>query len=182
MSRSTPPAFLDIEASGFGRDSYPIEIGFVLPDGDAWCTLVRPEPDWTHWDPAAEALHGISRSLALRHGRPAVDVARELNRRLGGLTVYSDGWAHDYAWLALLFEAGGRSPSCATPSAKTRRRPGRPPANGCDASGRWRATGPAATPASCSSPGRPCTGRQRRRPDQRTSGPRSSSAARRPAQ
>lgn len=110
MARSTPPAFLDIEASGFGRDSYPIEIGFVLPDGHAWCTLVRPEPDWTHWDPAAEALHGITRSLALRHGRPAVDVARELNRRLAGLTVYSDGWAHDYAWLALLFEAGGRSP------------------------------------------------------------------------
>lgn len=111
MAASTPPAFLDIEASGFGRDSYPIEIGFVLPDGSAWCTLVRPEPDWTHWDPAAEALHGIDRALALRHGRPAVDVARELNRRLGGSVVYSDGWAHDYAWLALLFEAAGRSPS-----------------------------------------------------------------------
>lgn len=111
MGSSTPPAFLDIEASGFGRDSYPIEIGFVLPDGDAWCTLVRPEPDWTHWDSAAESLHGITRAIALRHGRPAVDVARELNRRLGKMTVYSDGWAHDYAWLALLFEAGGRSPT-----------------------------------------------------------------------
>jgi hypothetical protein len=111
MASSTPPAFLDIEASGFGRDSYPIEIGFVLSDGEAWCTLVRPEPDWTHWDPAAEALHGITRELALRHGRPAVDVARELNRRLRGQTAYSDGWAHDYAWLALLFEAAGRAPA-----------------------------------------------------------------------
>jgi len=111
MASSTPPAFLDIEASGFGRDSYPIEIGFVLPDGEAWCTLVRPEPEWTHWDPAAALLHGITRDLALRHGRPAVDVARDLPRRLRGLTVYSDGWAHDYAWLALLFEAGGRAPA-----------------------------------------------------------------------
>ena len=76
MASSTPPAFLDIEASGFGRDSYPIEIGFVLSDGEAWCTLVRPESGWTHWDPAAEALHGITRDLALRHGRPPVDVAR----------------------------------------------------------------------------------------------------------
>ncbi len=111
MASSTPPAFLDIEASGFGRDSYPIEIGFVLSDGEAWCSLVRPEPGWTHWDPAAQALHGITRELALRHGRPVVDVASELNRRLRGQTVYSDGWAHDYAWLALLFEAAGRTPA-----------------------------------------------------------------------
>ena len=27
------PAILDIEASGFGRGSYPIEIGYYLPDG-----------------------------------------------------------------------------------------------------------------------------------------------------
>jgi hypothetical protein len=111
MLPPSPPAFLDIEASGFGRDSYPIEIGFVLPDGSAWCTLVRPEPDWIHWDAEAEALHGITRSAAVRYGRPAVDVARELNRKLGGLTVYSDGWAHDYAWLGRLFEAAGRAPA-----------------------------------------------------------------------
>jgi hypothetical protein len=111
MAPAAPPAFLDIEASGFGRDSYPIEIGFVLPDGQAWCTLVRPEPEWLHWDAAAQALHGISRDAVLRHGRPAIDVARELNRRLGGQVVYSDGWAHDYAWLARLFDAAGRTPT-----------------------------------------------------------------------
>src|SRR3990167_8850773 len=44
MASRTPPAFLDIEASGFGRDGYPIEIGFVLSDGEAWRTLVRPSP------------------------------------------------------------------------------------------------------------------------------------------
>lgn len=111
MPIAATPAFLDIEASGFGRESYPIEIGFVLPDGGTWCTLVRPEPEWTHWDGEAEALHGITRALALRYGRPPVDVARELNRRLRGLTVYTDGWAHDYAWLGRLFDAAGRAPT-----------------------------------------------------------------------
>lgn len=38
-------------------------------------------------------------------------MARELNRRLHGQVVYSDGWAHDYAWLARLYEAAGRAPS-----------------------------------------------------------------------
>ena len=50
------PACLDMEASGFGRHSYPIEVGFVLGDGQSWCTLIRPAADWTHWDPAAERL------------------------------------------------------------------------------------------------------------------------------
>jgi hypothetical protein len=105
------PAFLDIEASGFGRDSYPIEIGFVLPDGHAWCTLIQPLPEWTHWDAAAQALHGISRETALRHGRPVAEAARELNQRLRGLTLHCDGWAHDYAWLNLLFDAAGGVPA-----------------------------------------------------------------------
>ena len=107
----SPPAVLDIEASGFGRDSYPIEIGFVTPDGIAACTLVRPEPGWTHWDAAAEAVHGIRRETAVKHGRPATEVAKWLNDALGGQVVYCDGWAHDYAWLAALYEAAGRRPA-----------------------------------------------------------------------
>lgn len=106
-----PPAILDLEASGFGAGSYPIEVGVVLPDGSAWCTLIRPEPDWRHWDPAAEALHGIPRELALRHGRPVGEVARTLNARLEGRTVYCDGWARDYPWLARLYDAAGCWPS-----------------------------------------------------------------------
>ena len=105
------PCVLDIEASGFGRGSYPIEIGFVLPDGTAYCTLIVPDDDWTHWDGDAERIHGISRSLLQRHGRSAHEVATELNHRLAGHTVYCDNWAHDYAWLARLFEAAAISPS-----------------------------------------------------------------------
>jgi hypothetical protein len=105
------PAILDMEASGFGKASYPIEVGYVLPDGQSYCTLIRPLDNWTHWDPAAEALHGISRSTALAHGRPVADVVRHLNHHLHGRTVYSDGWAHDYSWLAALFDAADRQPS-----------------------------------------------------------------------
>jgi hypothetical protein len=105
------PCVIDIEASGFGRGSYPIEIGFVLPDGTAYCTLILPEEGWTHWDGDAERVHGISRSLLQRHGRSAREVAAELNERLAGRAVYCDNWAHDYTWLARLFESAAISPS-----------------------------------------------------------------------
>src|SRR3954468_2528729 len=78
------PCVIDIEASGFGRGSYPIEIGFVLPDGTAYCTLIVPDESWTHWDGDAERIHGISRALLQRHGRSASEVANELNQRLAG--------------------------------------------------------------------------------------------------
>jgi DNA polymerase III epsilon subunit-like protein len=105
------PCVLDIEASGFGRHSYPIEVGYVLPSGRAVCMLVRPEVHWTHWDAGAEQVHGITRSVLATHGRDAREVAQTLNRDLQGHTVYCDGWAHDYSWLAALFEEAGFSPS-----------------------------------------------------------------------
>ena len=102
---------LDIEASGFGRSSYPIEVGLVLPDGQSFCTLVRPESGWTHWDPQAEQVHGIARDLLHARGRPASEVAQALNERLAGQVVYSDGWAHDYSWIGRLYEAADLLPS-----------------------------------------------------------------------
>lgn len=102
---------LDIEASGFGRHGYPIEVGFVRDDGRAWCTLIRPLPEWTHWDEDAARLHGITREALHRHGRPPAAVAQTLNEALSGRTVYCDGWAHDYTWLAALYEAADLAPS-----------------------------------------------------------------------
>lgn len=106
----SPPCVIDIEASGFGHRSYPIEIGFVRDDGHAWCSLVRPADDWLHWDPQAEQVHGIHRPQLLQHGRPVTEVAQRLNDDLAGRTVYCDGWAHDYTWLGLLFEEAGLVP------------------------------------------------------------------------
>ncbi|MBB5203231.1 hypothetical protein HNQ51_000524 [Inhella inkyongensis] len=111
MPTASAPAFIDIEASGFGRGSYPIEIGFVDPQGQLFCTLVQPQADWSHWDEQAAALHGIARELLDSHGKPCDWVAAQLNQRLAGQTVYCDGWGQDYPWLQRLFEAAEQAPS-----------------------------------------------------------------------
>jgi hypothetical protein len=105
------PTVLDIEASGFGRNSYPIEVGFVLPNGHTFCSLIRPQPHWTHWDEQAAHTHHIPRHLLAERGRPVEEVAARLNTDLRGLTVYSDGWANDYSWLGALYDEAEMSPS-----------------------------------------------------------------------
>src|SRR5258706_1537983 len=105
------PIVLDIEASGFGRDSYPIEVGFVLPSGESRCMLIRPAAHWTHWDAAAERLHQISRECLMQDGLAIRDVVEELNATLYDCTVYTDGWGHDYSWLAALCDVAGRVPT-----------------------------------------------------------------------
>lgn len=102
---------LDIEASGFGAKSYPIEVGFVLPDGRGFCTLIHPAPSWLHWDPQAQKVHGISQQKLLTRGRSVREVAHQLNERLHGLTLYTDAWLHDYTWMATLYEAADCVPS-----------------------------------------------------------------------
>nr|WP_295130833.1 hypothetical protein [uncultured Roseateles sp.] len=98
------PAILDIEASGFGRGSYPIEVGIVDSAGAMFCSLIQPEPEWQHWDASAEAIHGISRATLCRYGKPPLWVAQQINSHLRGQVVYCDAWAHDYPWLARLFD------------------------------------------------------------------------------
>ena len=107
---AAPPIVIDVEASGFGRGSYPIEIGVAMSDGTTHCFLVRPQPEWTHWDPSAQELHGISRGTLDVHGRPVGEVAQSLNVLLTGTTAYSDAWSYDLAWVHLLFDAAGLVP------------------------------------------------------------------------
>jgi hypothetical protein len=105
------PIVVDIEASGFGRDSYPIEVGYVLPEGDTYCSLIQPDAAWTHWDDEAQRLHGITRAATVAFGRPPREVARQLNRVLAGQTAYTDGWANDYSWMGALFDAANLTPA-----------------------------------------------------------------------
>ena len=105
-----PPSIMDIEASGFGLGSYPIEIGIVMPEGRAWCSLVRPEADWQHWDPNAAAMHGITREQLQLYGRSPTEIADTLNEWLHGEVIYSDAWAHDFTWLSKLYDAAERTP------------------------------------------------------------------------
>ena len=98
------PIILDVEASGFGRDSYPIEVGFANREGDTHCYLIHPEPDWNHWDTSSEQLHGINRELLIQRGRPVQEIGQQLNQLMAGKTIYSDGWGFDQTWLSLLFD------------------------------------------------------------------------------
>ena len=109
----TLPVIIDIEASGFGKGSYPIEVGYYMPGGNAYCTLIRPEPGWVHWDTSAEAVHGIAREHLVSHGKSALDVCRVLNRDLVGQRVYCDAWSYDYVWLSVMYDAVGLVPSFA---------------------------------------------------------------------
>lgn len=99
------PAVIDIEASGFGQESYPIEVGVITESGKRYCSLIKPQEDWTHWSDDAMDLHGISRELLMRKGLGAGQVCYELNQLLAGKTVFSDGWVVDYPWLIKLFDA-----------------------------------------------------------------------------
>ena len=107
MLRHRPPIIIDIEASGFGADGYPIEIGVAFGDGTKYCSLIAPTPGWTFWDAGAEKLHGVSRSVLEHYGKPAAEVATRLNELLGSRTAYTDGWVVDKPWLNRLYFAAG---------------------------------------------------------------------------
>ncbi|WP_158971548.1 hypothetical protein [Paraglaciecola sp. L3A3] len=98
------PNIIDIEASGFGAFSYPIEVGVVNTQGQKFCRLVKPVIGWEHWDVKAESLHGISRELLQAKGESVVQLCLDLNVFLKNQVVYSDGWVVDQPWLIKLFD------------------------------------------------------------------------------
>jgi len=106
----TPPSIIDIEASGFGKESYPIEIGYVTSHGKRWCSLIKPSDNWQHWSQDAEQLHHISRDTLFSHGQHVDAVATHLNDVFLNQIVYSDGWLHDFTWINRLFEMANTSP------------------------------------------------------------------------
>lgn len=99
------PIIIDIEASGFGKHGYPIEVGIITENASTWCSLITPEDDWQHWDESAENAHHIKREFLFTHGKSAKDIAQMLNEKLHNKTVYTDGWMHDYVWISRLFDA-----------------------------------------------------------------------------
>lgn len=112
-------AFLDFEASSLSPTSYPIEIGWAVAGAEAAEShLILPHPDWIDWDPAAQGVHGISRSQLFEHGLAGPAVLALMTRSLAGLVVYSDAPAEDGHWLDRLCMACG-SPfpsSCKMPA------------------------------------------------------------------
>jgi len=86
MHRPDTPYIIDVEASGFGGTSYPIEVGVALDGGRRFCTLIQPAPSWTFWSDQAEATHGVSRQQLRTFGKPVPEVAGLLNEKLAGYT------------------------------------------------------------------------------------------------
>jgi hypothetical protein len=109
MARVVTPLIIDVEASGFGETSYPIEVGVALENNKKFCTLILPAPDWTHWDAEAEKIHRVARDILESYGKPMREVTANLNALLEGRTLYTDGWVVDKPWLTTLFHAARTS-------------------------------------------------------------------------
>jgi len=105
--------FLDVEASGLHRTSYPIKVGWAFLGLQAEGFLLRPAPEWTAWDWPfeSEKVHGISRAECLHSGIPLRDAAQRLNEVLAGATLFCDSPGFDGDWLRKLFEASGIEPA-----------------------------------------------------------------------
>jgi hypothetical protein len=101
-------SFLDIEASGLGPRSWPIEIGVAMisPSGtiSTQSALIAPDPDWdpTAWSAESQAVHGISRAQLDAEGGPAPAVASGVLMALGHRMVVSDAPEFDERWLGVL--------------------------------------------------------------------------------
>ncbi|GAB6260089.1 hypothetical protein L4174_005550 [Photobacterium sp. CCB-ST2H9] len=108
-------ATLDFEASGLSDQSYPIEVGYVLPDGSGQSILINPLTAgdvWQYWDSYAEQrIHQIPRSELEQHGMQVLEVCQHLNSVLGQLDyVFCDSqW--DLFWLGRLYHAAHMRPS-----------------------------------------------------------------------
>lgn len=102
-------AFLDVEASGLGARSWPVEVGWAFDGGAPTAMLVRPRPEWSSdaWDPKAQALHGLDRERLEREGQDAREVCLAMNEALADAEVYSDAPDWDGFWLFRLFSAAG---------------------------------------------------------------------------
>ena len=97
---------VDIESSGLGADSYPIQIGWCSLDLQVTgCFLIRPAKKWTSWDEQSEAVHNIDR-VELDAGLSVHGACIELVQVLSNERIYSDS-PFDQFWLNQLFTAGG---------------------------------------------------------------------------
>ena len=102
------PIFIDFEASSLDLiESYPIEVGICMPNGETHSWLIKPHVLWKDWSRKAAKIHGISREELEENGTECVEVANALNNLLGDVLVYCDAWTFDSFWLHRLFKTSG---------------------------------------------------------------------------
>jgi hypothetical protein len=99
--------FLDFEASSLADRSHPVEVAWVFEEWRAESHLIRPAPDWTDWDGAAAAIHGIARDTLDRDGTPHDQVAARMVEVLDGHELFASAPSWDGKWLSVLLRAAG---------------------------------------------------------------------------
>lgn len=100
-------AFINFEASSRDRHGYPIEVAWVFEDGGSESFLILPIEEWTDWEPAAEAIHGISREQLTSEGVPTDIVAKRLLDELQGHEVFTSAPSWNGRWLSALLQSAG---------------------------------------------------------------------------
>jgi hypothetical protein len=113
----TRVAFIDLEASGLGSASFPVEIGWAIvrEDGsiDSASFMIRPPAKWTMyenaWSPASEQLTGITRETLEKHGLAPIEVMTRFLEAVGDRELFSDAPDFDAHWFGMLAEAAGIS-------------------------------------------------------------------------
>lgn len=101
---------LDLEASGLGPLSYPVEVAWKsTADNRSDNFLINPDTasDWSYWDDFAEEMHGICRTELVRDGITVTAACERMNQALKGKDVLSDAWEFDHFWLTRLFNEAG---------------------------------------------------------------------------
>jgi len=105
--------FVDVEASGLHKGSYPIEIAWCAIDLKPVSILVKPLPGWgpDNWSVQAEKIHGISFKKLCSEGSDGRECANAMAVALDGREVFSDNPHWDAAWLSRLFSETGTKPT-----------------------------------------------------------------------
>jgi len=99
--------FLDFEASSLSDQSYPVEVAWVFQDGRSESHLIRPAPEWTDWDEAAEAIHGLTREMLAEKGEAHDRVAARMVEALSGHDLFASAPSWDGKWLSVLLRGAG---------------------------------------------------------------------------
>ena len=107
MSRKPDVVFLDFEASSLGKESYPIEVGWVFASGGEESHLIRPAPLWNDWSAEAEAIHHIPRERLIAEGKPHDEVAKRMIDVLSDHALYATAPSWDGQWLSKLLRGAG---------------------------------------------------------------------------
>lgn len=108
---------IDVEASGLGPGTFPIEIALCdVATGETQSWLIRPTKEWLdpilwHWSKASAEVHGIALDDLLADGVPVDDVADELDEFVDGATVVSTDQVADATWIQTLYAAARRGVS-----------------------------------------------------------------------